>query len=275
MGNAVSASQRWRHERRLGRLDCDRVELPRRHGGGDHALSGGERRSANHRPAALGHRRSLRIAGRAGAARALAVAQGLAGGGRTGLLLLRPVLNLLQRGDRLHDGGALLGVERLTGRKSLGVGIAMLGVFGALASGLAAAPAGARKGELIMIGAVLCMSVYNVLSRPFIQRSSALGFLAVGMGAGALALLVACIVTGRIAVLASFGPPQWIAGLYLGIGGGALAFILWVMALQRASPTRVANTMTVNPIAAAPCHPFCSWVVLFLAGKFSVWMFLL
>ena len=146
---------------------------------------------------------------------------------------------------------AALGVERLTARKSLGVGIAMLGVFGALASGLAAAPEGAWKGELIMIGAVLCMSVYNVLSRPFIQRSSALGFLAVGMGAGALALLVACVATGRIAVLADFGPPQWIAGLYLGIGGGALAFILWVMALQRASPTRVANTMTVNPIAAA------------------------
>src|SRR5471032_3626520 len=74
----------------------------------------------------------------------------------------------------------------------------MLGVFGALASGLAAAPEGAWKGELIMIGAVLCMSVYNVLSRPFIQRSSALGFLAVGMGAGALALLVACVATGRV-----------------------------------------------------------------------------
>jgi drug/metabolite transporter (DMT)-like permease len=29
------------------------------------------------------------------------------------------------------------------------------------------------------------------------------------------------------------------------------AFILWVLALQRATPTRVANTMTVNPIAAA------------------------
>jgi drug/metabolite transporter (DMT)-like permease len=147
--------------------------------------------------------------------------------------------------------GALLGIEPLTRRKSLGVGIAILGVFGALASGLSAAPEGAWKGELIMVGAVLCMAVYNVLSRPFIQRSSALGFLAVGMGAGALALLVACVATGRIAVLASFGPPQWIAGLYLGIGGGALAFILWVMALQRASPTRVANTMTVNPIAAA------------------------
>jgi hypothetical protein len=30
-----------------------------------------------------------------------------------------------------------------------------------------------------------------------------------------------------------------------------LAFILWVTALQRTTPTRVASTMTVNPIAAA------------------------
>ena len=52
-------------------------------------------------------------------------------------------------------------------------------------------------------------------------------------------------------MLATFGAPQWIAGVYLGVGGGALAFILWVMALERASPTRVANTMTVNPIVAS------------------------
>ena len=147
--------------------------------------------------------------------------------------------------------GALLGIERLTARKSAGVAIAMLGVFGALASGLAAAPESAWRGELIMTGAVLCMSFYNVWSRPFIARSSALGFLAVGMGAGAIALVAAGLLTGRLAVLASFGQAQWLAGLYLGVAGGALAFILWVMALQRASPTRVANTMTVNPIAAA------------------------
>ncbi len=62
---------------------------------------------------------------------------------------------------------------------------------------------------------------------------------------------MAGLVTNRIAILSSFGAPQWIAGLYLGVGGGAFAFILWVLALQRATPTRVANTMTVNPIAAA------------------------
>jgi drug/metabolite transporter (DMT)-like permease len=147
--------------------------------------------------------------------------------------------------------GAFLGVEPLTKRKSLGVCVAVLGVVAALASGLGAAPAGAWRGELIMTGAVLYMAFYNVWSRPFIQRSSALGFLTVGMGAGAVALTLLGAITGRFAILGNFSADQWIAGVYLGVGGGALAFILWVLALQRTSPTRVATTMTVNPIAAA------------------------
>ena len=147
--------------------------------------------------------------------------------------------------------GALLGAEPLTPRKSAGVGVAMLGVFAALASGLSLAPAGAWRGELIMTAAVLCMAVYNVLSRPLMQRSSALGFLTVGMGFAAATLTLAGAATDRISVLGDFGAPQWIAGAYLGVGGGALAFILWVLALQRATPTQVANTMTLNPIAAA------------------------
>lgn len=147
--------------------------------------------------------------------------------------------------------GALLGIEPLTARKTAGVAIATLGVFAALWSGLAAAPAGAWKGELIMTGAVLCMAFYNVLSRPFMLRSSPLGYLTVGMGAGAAVLILIGAATGRTTVLWSFAASDWIAGIYLGVAGGALAFILWVLALEKASPTRVANTMTVNPIAAA------------------------
>jgi len=146
--------------------------------------------------------------------------------------------------------GALLGIEPMTARKTTGVAIAMLGVFAALFSGLAEAPTGAWRGELIMTGAVLCMAFYNVWSRPLMARSSALGYLAVGMGAGAAALIVVGTITGRVAVLQTFGAAEWAAGLVLGVGGGALAFILWVLALERASPTRVANTMPVNPIAA-------------------------
>jgi len=175
--------------------------------------------------------------------------------------------------------GAMLGVERLTVRKSAGVGIAMLGVFAALAFGIAAAPPGAWRGELIMGGAVLCMALYNVWSRPFIQRSSALGFLTVGMGAGAAALALIGSATGRVLALATFGPSQWIAGLYLGLGGGALAFILWILALQRATPTRVASTMTVNPIAASLLatqlvgEPITSNLVIGLVAVFAgIWI---
>jgi drug/metabolite transporter (DMT)-like permease len=147
--------------------------------------------------------------------------------------------------------GAVLGVEPLTRRKSIGVAIAIAGVFAALASGLGSAPTGAWRGELLMMGAALCMAFYTVWSRPFIRRSSALGFLTVGMGFGAAALILLGLATNAFATLRGFGAAQWAAGIYLGIGGGALAFILWVLALDRATPTRVANTMTLNPIAAA------------------------
>src|SRR6185312_5007268 len=94
-------------------------------------------------------------------------------------------------------------------------------------------------------------AIYRIIPGCFLRRSSAVDFLTVGMGAGAAVLIVVGVFTGSIAALKSFGMPQWIADIYLGVGGGAAAFILCVLALQRASPTRVANTMTLNPIAAA------------------------
>jgi drug/metabolite transporter (DMT)-like permease len=147
--------------------------------------------------------------------------------------------------------GALLGIEPLSRRKILGVLIAMSGVFAALASGLSKAPVGAWRGELLMTAAVLCMAFYNVWSRPFMQRSSPLGYLTVGMGAGAAVLVLFGTLSGRLAVVSTFNTAEWIAGVYLGVAGGALAFILSVLALARTTPTRVANTMTVNPIAAS------------------------
>jgi drug/metabolite transporter (DMT)-like permease len=46
----------------------------------------------------------------------------------------------------------------------------------------------------------------------------------------------------RVGILAAIGSSAL---------GGAAAFSLWVYALERTTPTRVANTMTVNPITAS------------------------
>ncbi|MGE8943135.1 EamA family transporter [Leptospira interrogans] len=94
------------------------------------------------------------------------------------------------------------------------------------------------------------MAFYSIWSRPFAARSSALGFLAAGMGAGGVVVTLAAVTLGGGAQVAAFDTTQWMAAAYLAAGGGVLAFVLWVYALQYASPTQVTNTMTVNPLVA-------------------------
>jgi drug/metabolite transporter (DMT)-like permease len=147
---------------------------------------------------------------------------------------------------------AALGREALTWRKSSGVLLAIGGVVFALSAGLADAPEGAWRGDLVMAAATLCMALYNVWSRPLMARSSMLGFLTLGMAAGAVVSVVMAWLGGGLQHAgATFHAPQWWAVLALGLFGGAAAFYLWVFALERTTPTRVANTMTVNPIAAS------------------------
>lgn len=146
---------------------------------------------------------------------------------------------------------ALLGREALSLRKSLGVFVAMGGVAVALATGLTEAPDEAWRGDLIMLSGMLSMALYNVLSRPLMSRSSALAYAAAGMGFGSACNALLAWHGGGFERARSFGIPEWLAALYLGAFAGALGFYLWVFALQRTTPTRVANTITVSPVAAA------------------------
>jgi len=146
---------------------------------------------------------------------------------------------------------AALGAEPLNARKTVGVLTAMAGVGLALATGLDAAPPGAWRGDLTMVAGGFCMALYNVWSRPLIARSGAVAFTTAAMGVGALGLAAVAWAGGGLAAAADFGVPQWLAAGYLMIFGGALTFILWAFALQRTTPTRVASTITVNPISAS------------------------
>lgn len=147
--------------------------------------------------------------------------------------------------------GAALGSEPLTARKTAGVLVAISGVSMALLTGLATAPEGAWRGDLLMVGAALCMALYSIWSKPFIQRSGPIPFTTLAMAAGAAVLVTLSLLRGSFAPVEAFGPPQWLGALYLGAIGGALTFYLWAFALKRTTPTRVAISVTVNPVAAA------------------------
>lgn len=147
--------------------------------------------------------------------------------------------------------GSALGKEPLTARKSVGVLVAISGVFMALVSGLATAPVGAWRGDLLMVVAALCMALYSVWSKPFIGRSGPIPFTTLAMAVGAAVLVTLSVLRGSFAPVEAFGHPQWLAVLYLGALGSALTFYLWAFALERTTPTRVAISVTVNPVAAS------------------------
>src|SRR4051812_39655205 len=137
-----------------GRRDRAGLELPRRQCGGDYALSRGEYRSDHDGDPALGHRRTLRAAGGVAVEGAMApqradlpavAALGFAFFGVFFVLYniampyttaARASLALATLPLHTMLVGALLGIEPLTKRKSIGVGVAVLGVFAALATGL-------------------------------------------------------------------------------------------------------------------------------------------
>ena len=95
------------------------------------------------------------------------------------------------------------------------------------------------------------MAFYSIWSKPFIARSGPIPFTTMAMGVGAACLILISCWRGSFAPVAAFGLPQWLAAIYLGAFGSALTFYLWAFALARTTPTRVAISVTVNPVAAS------------------------
>ena len=135
--------------------------------------------------------------------------------------------------------------------QGLVAGGAVAGVAVALLAGLTSAPAAAWRGDLLMVGAALCMALYSIWSKPFIARSGPIAFTTMSMGVGAACLILISCGRGSFTPVAAFGISQWLAAIYLGAFGGALTFHLWSFALERTTPTRVAISVTVNPVTAS------------------------
>ncbi|TXR50077.1 DMT family transporter [Phyllobacterium endophyticum] len=146
---------------------------------------------------------------------------------------------------------ALLGIERLTTRKFTGVLVATLGVAAALLTDISSAPANAWRRDLLMVAAAMCMAFYNVWSRPFIARASPITFVSMGMGVGAVILITISLLRDSFEPVPLLSLPYWSAIIFLGLFGAAITFFLWTFALAHTTPTRVAISITVNPIAAS------------------------
>jgi drug/metabolite transporter (DMT)-like permease len=148
---------------------------------------------------------------------------------------------------------AATGAEALTPAKLAGVALAIGGVALALAGDLGRVPA-AWQGDAIMVAAALTGAVFNVASRPMLRRLPALPFTTAAMAAGVAVLLAvtapAAEQHGLAAGTMTIGVVQIVAIAYLGVVCAALVFWLWSVGLEHTTPTRVAVTVTLNPVSA-------------------------
>ena len=144
----------------------------------------------------------------------------------------------------------LLKRERFTWAKAGGGVIALLGVAFALSDRVAVSGADTFRGDLLMLGAAITGSIYNVTSGVYLRKYPSLVMCSVMLPVGALALLVAIVIGGDYSGFTAFSWRGWCAIAYLMTIGGAVTFFLWIWALEHTTPSRVAITVTMNPVAA-------------------------
>lgn len=145
---------------------------------------------------------------------------------------------------------ALLGREKLTLNKSIGVLLTILGVALALGERLLD-PAGGTGllGEFAVLLAALCGAICSVLYRPYLQRYPTLPMGAFAMLASVAFLLLLSIPEGLFAGWQGYSVQGWAAVLFIGISSG-IFYAVWLWALRHASPTRVTIFLGLSPVAA-------------------------
>ncbi|MCB1742258.1 MAG: DMT family transporter [Gammaproteobacteria bacterium] len=148
-----------------------------------------------------------------------------------------------------------LGFERLSIAQSAGVAATIAGVAIAIGGGgdLAAGASVDRLqyalGAVAVLGSALCGALCSIYYRPYLERYEPLTVSAFAMFASVLFLLALALLEQSFASLLSLDATGWGAIGFVGMAS-ALGYVLWLWALQHASPTRVTVYLSLSPLTA-------------------------
>ena len=145
-----------------------------------------------------------------------------------------------------------MGLERISARRIVGLGIAFGGVAIVVALG-----AGnelsfeSAKSSLIVLGAPLAFALYNVLLKPLLSRYDLLALTAATSLVGIVGLLP--FVRGStVDTVVDATAPEALLLLYLGVLATLLGYIFWNVGLKGLGPTRaVTYAYGIPPLAVA------------------------
>lgn len=145
----------------------------------------------------------------------------------------------------------LFAPEHLSRRQLGGVVMTVVGVFLSVAPSVLASGGGSRAliGDGLLVVTAFLGALYGVLSKRALKVYSAATVTTYAMACGVAALApVALVQRSFEGMRLTSEVIAWV--VFLGVFGGALAFLLWTVALSRLSPTAVTVYVNVNPIVA-------------------------
>jgi len=144
------------------------------------------------------------------------------------------------------------GQERLTRRQLLGVLLSVVGVIVVFAEGGIGPGENRREllGNAMMVAASACGAVYGMLAKPVLSRLPAIVVTGGSMLAGAVLLAPIALASDLTGDISRLDARTALLVLFLGTGGGALAYWLIMFALARLTPSQAIAYINVNPLVA-------------------------
>ena len=151
--------------------------------------------------------------------------------------------------------GRLLGVERVTTRKVVGILASLAGIaFVVLGSGGRASSSSgdgvSLLGNLLVLGACLCWSTYTVLLKPYTERIPGVPLSAVTMVGGAIPLAALASTQLLGTEWSALPAGAWGALLYSGLLALAVAYLFWYRGVRVIGPTRTGMYSNLQPVVA-------------------------
>jgi drug/metabolite transporter (DMT)-like permease len=144
---------------------------------------------------------------------------------------------------------AIAGHERIRAVRWLGIGVAMVGLYLVVGRGVDLT-AQTWRGDLLMMGGVLCWAVYSVASQPILKRHSPLIVIALTFSIGAT-LYVAVMVPVMIDTdWRAISAASWMLMVTSAVLALNLSYWIWYTGLKRLGGSRTSVYSYLTPVVA-------------------------
>lgn len=153
---------------------------------------------------------------------------------------------------------ALLKLERVAGVTWTGIVLSVAGAAAILHPGAGAKPAGAVRGDLLVLASAGCWAYYTIASRQLAQRYPPSVVAALPVLPAAAVLVLAGLPTLRFQFWPAVEPAAWAGIAYSGGLVIALGYVLWSIAVRRIGASRTAALINLNPVVAL----IAAWLLL-------------